>query len=142
MLISIRDTLPRYQWCHAHDSYAMAAIILEDTSSNSRMISKVIAPGGPPDMSAYRAEFTGIFCAIWTINQICMTHDISVGNICLGCDGLSALQSAFGIDKPLSIDDPSYDIVAATHRTLELSPISQTAKHIPSHQDHHTEIKT
>jgi hypothetical protein len=53
-------------------------------------MNKVIAPGGPSDMSA-----------------LCTFFKITSGGIELGCDGLSALYKSFSTPLNLNPKDPS-----------------------------------
>jgi hypothetical protein len=76
------------------DSYATAAVIIVGHSSSNCLINTVIAPGGAKDMSAYRAELTGIYSTIQLINSLCNYHGIKEGEITFGCDGESALNQA------------------------------------------------
>lgn len=52
------------------------------------------------------------------------------------------LQHAFCIDTPLSIDDPSYVIIAAIHHQLSLSLIHQNSKYVAGHQDDHKDANS
>jgi hypothetical protein len=74
------------------DTYTTAALILEDLNTAKRIINKVISPGASNDMSAYKAELTGIFSAIWLVNNLSQKLAVTSRYITLGCGGLSALH--------------------------------------------------
>lgn len=48
-------------------------------------------PGIADHHDAYRSELYGLIGGIYTINQICNTHQITRGYIVLACDGIRVL---------------------------------------------------
>jgi hypothetical protein len=52
-------------------------------------------------MSAYRGELSGLYASIAIINRLCDFHNITSGEITVGCDGLSALQAIFGTRRKI-----------------------------------------
>jgi hypothetical protein len=73
-----------------HSSFATMVLIITDVTGGPRLMNKVIAPGGPSDMSA-----------------LCTFFKITSGGIELGCDGLSALYKSFSTPLNLNPKDPS-----------------------------------
>ncbi len=70
------------------------------------------------------------------IYRICKYYHIN-GNIEFGCDGLSAINRAFSYVSLISVDEPSYDILAAIRHLWAYSPIQWKIRHAEGHQDDH-----
>lgn len=96
--------------------------------------------GGANDISAYRAELTGIYSTVQLIKSLCIYHGIKEGAITFGCNGEAALNQAFSPMLP-SIDAPSFDILATIHLIRKECPIKWTTLHIKGHQDDHQDVK-
>jgi hypothetical protein len=79
----------------------------------------------------------GIFSSVLLTLRICEYFGIQEGRVTLGCDGLSVLQRVFEISYPAKVDEPCYDLLAATHKLLSQSTIQWDTRHIDSHQDDH-----
>jgi hypothetical protein len=60
-------------------------------------------------------------------------YAVTEGGITIGCDGLEALKKSF-IYK-LDIEDPCYDLLAAIHRLMKLSPLTWSFQNVKGHQD-------
>lgn len=115
------------------DSFATAAVIIEGEASSIRPVNTVIAPGGGKDMSAYRAELTGIYTLQWVVS-LCAFYEVYEGGISFRCDGESALIKAFSSSLPF-IDEPCFDLLAAIHKIRKECPIKWNVTHIQGHQD-------
>jgi hypothetical protein len=159
----LQSTPAQFMWCHSHLSivgderalveatkhntliavsdgsyqapYATAAVIIEDIYSKHRNLNKVIVPGGPLDLSAYRAE-------TYRNPLHRLNYKPTLQGAPFGCDGLSALDVAFTSDHPFSVDDPNYDIIVAIHRMISQSPVSWSTKHVSGHQDDHKDFSS
>jgi len=119
------------------DTYAIAALILEDLNTGERKINKEISPGASNDVSAYRAELTGIFSAIRLVNNLCQKLAITSGYITLGCDGLSALQKTLETNPVIQLSEPNFDLLAAIKKEIKASPLVWEYQYIEGHQDDH-----
>jgi len=97
-------------------SFATAAFVMEDLDQRCMIKNKVIAPGGPKEMSAYRAEVTGLLTSIYIVNQLCEFFNITGGRVKIGCDGEAALFQSFHQATPKSVEAPSFDLIMAIHR--------------------------
>jgi len=95
------------------------------TEDHSHLLwGSVVCPGGASDQSAYRSELTGLYVIMTVVNHLCEFYTIEEGSVEIGCDGLSALQTAFEQGTALSTDIPDYDIVGAIYRLRMTSKVS------------------
>jgi len=124
------------------NSYATAGLIITGHDLQTRLTSRVIAPGGPKDMSAYRGELTGILATIQLVSCLCVQHDILDGGITFGCDREAALSRAFSSSCLGKVEESSYDLIAAIQKLLSISTISWQHHHIKGHQDREQGIDT
>jgi hypothetical protein len=100
----------------------------------------VVCPGHSDDQSAYRSELTGLYLIMTIINQLCYFYSIEEGHVEIGCDGLSALQTAFEQGTVLSTDIPDFDLVGAILHLRKTSQVTWTHRHIKGHQDNFSEV--
>lgn len=117
-----------------HKDYGTVAWVLEGDSSLGRLGGTAIAPGGAYDQSAYRSELTGVYAIIMTVKLLVEQHGITSGSIQVACDGLSALNMVFS-DATVSLDEPCFDIILASHLLLQASPLAWNHIHVEGHQD-------
>jgi thiamine phosphate synthase YjbQ (UPF0047 family) len=96
---------------------------------------QAVCPGAAPDMDSYRSELAGIYCIMAVVKKFCSFHHIKEGSIEIGCDGLSALDSAFERGDQLFHDIPSYDLVSAILQLRRCSPLTWSYRHVRGHQD-------
>jgi len=73
------------------------------------------------------------------VNHLCEFYKIEEGSVEIGCDGLSALQTAFEQGTALSTDIPDYDIVGAIYKLRKTSKVSWRHRHVKGHQDEPSE---
>jgi hypothetical protein len=69
------------------------------------------------------------------VKKFCGFHNITEGSIEIGCDGLSALDSAFEKGDQLFHDIPSYDLVSAILHLRQRSTLTWNYRHVRGHQD-------
>ncbi len=117
------------------DQYGMAALVIEGSYQQGRILGKVIAPGGPEAHSPYRSELAGIYATMVAVHNICSFYKITEGNIEFACDGFSALDKAFSYVSMISVDEPSYDMLLAIRQQWAYSPILWKIRHVEGHQD-------
>jgi hypothetical protein len=65
--------------------YGTAAWILEGSTTNIKLIGRVITPGQASDLSAYRCKLSGILAAITFINTLASYHEV-LSEITIQCD--------------------------------------------------------
>ena len=121
--------------------YATAAFVLEDQDRRVLITNKVVAPGVPGEMSAYRGEITGLLSSIYFLHHICGYFGITQGNIIIGCDGSSTLSRAFADTTPASVEAPSYDLLMAIHHFRAKSGLTWQTTWIKGHQDDNTDFE-
>jgi len=93
--------------------YGTAAWTIGDPDTASMLSAKVICPGTEDDHDAYRSELSGLYSIMMIIEKFCDFHEIKEGSIAIGCDGKSALETAFDSGTKLFRDVPSFDLVGA-----------------------------
>jgi len=69
------------------------------------------------------------------VEKFCDFHKIEEGSIAIGCDGKSALKTAFDSGTKLFRDVPSFDIVGAIMRLRRQSRLRWTTRFVKGHQD-------
>jgi hypothetical protein len=69
------------------------------------------------------------------VHHLCIFHNINEGQIVVGCDGYSAIQTAMETDPSLNADIPDYDLVGAIYTLRRASKIVWSFRHIKGHQD-------
>ncbi|MFN9979889.1 MAG: hypothetical protein ACK53Y_08250, partial [bacterium] len=62
-------------------------------------------------------------------------YGVKEGQVEIGCDGLSAIQSAFKKGTLLPTDYPDFDILGAILHLRKILPISISHRHVRGHQD-------
>jgi Reverse transcriptase (RNA-dependent DNA polymerase) len=117
------------------ETFGTAAFVLEGVNSNGRIVNTVIAPGNAHNQSPYRSELTGIYATMVLVQKLCKYYDISSGQIEFACDGLSALNKAFSYVALISVDEPSYDLLAAIRHQWLYSSVQWKIRHVKGHQD-------
>ncbi len=95
----------------------------------------MVCPGDANTHSSYQSELTGLYVILAITNHLCNYYNINEGSIEIGCDGLSALQSAFDHGLYLSSDMPDYDLIGAIYHLRKSSKISWSYRHVKGHQD-------
>jgi hypothetical protein len=92
------------------------------------------SPGEPEDQSAYRSELTGIYgivSTIWTLQ-----HKWScVGEVTVGCDGLSALRQAQKTTDFIDPNVPQFDLIMAIRTIIAQTNWKWNWIHVKGHQD-------
>jgi hypothetical protein len=96
----------------------------------------VISPGVAQDQSSYRTELAGIYSIAFIVMKICQFYHVHEGSVTIGCDGLSALGQVF--DAHVDVEASCHDLILATRRVLQESPIEWKYVHVKGHQDNNT----
>jgi hypothetical protein len=119
------------------DDFGTAAYVLEGETAANRIVCALATPGIPEDQSSFRSELAGLYGIVMMVQAICHQFGITSGGIEVGCDGLIALQRAFGEDFMVTPDikDSDYDLLSATRKILAESPVIWTWRHVEGHQD-------
>jgi hypothetical protein len=117
------------------DTFGTAAWTIGTETEEHLIAGKAICPGGPDHQSSYRSELTGLYAILAITNQMCLYFDIKEGHIEIGCDGQSALQTAFEYEPILSADLPDFDILGAIYYLRKQSRITWSFRHVKGHQD-------
>ena len=94
-------------------------------------------PGREKDQNSFRAELAGILALVLIINYICKEHEITSGEITLGCDCKSALRYCFSDKRLAPCTTPCYDIIRRICQGMARSPINWKQRHVQGHQDDH-----
>ncbi len=115
-------------------SNTTVVIIIENADGSRWIMTKVVAPGGPSEMSAYRGELAGLYASIAVVNRLCNYHNMDEREITVGCDGPSALQAIFQ-DQEENPDDLGYDLIAAYKNELKKANVRWKYKHVAGPQD-------
>jgi hypothetical protein len=68
-------------------------------------------------------------------HQLCLYYRNEAGQIEIGCDGLSALQTALESFPSLSTDIPDYNLLGAIFHLRRRSKITWSYRHVKGHQD-------
>jgi hypothetical protein len=108
------------------NSFGTAAWTIGMETHDGLIAGKVICPGGPGEQSSNRSKLTGIYALLTITHHLCLFYNISEGQIELGCDGLSTIQTAFDKGPFLSSDFPDYDLVGAIYHLRKTSAIFWT----------------
>jgi len=76
------------------DDKGSVAWVLEDSTSLYHLSGHADSPGSPVEQSAYRSELVGLLELVMLIQELSMFHNISEGQVTVGCDNESALNLA------------------------------------------------
>jgi hypothetical protein len=119
------------------DDFGTAAYVLEGETASNRIVCALATPGIPEDQSSFCSELAGLYRIVMMVQAVCHQFGITSGGIEVGCDGLIALQRAFGEDFMVTPDikDSDYDLLSATRKILAESPVIWTWRHVEGHQD-------
>jgi hypothetical protein len=117
------------------DSFGTASWTVGDPEIPDLISGLAVCPGNAKDMDSYRSELAGIYCIVAVMEKFCRYHNLLEGCIELGCDGLSALDSAFKKGYNIFHDIPSYDLVAAILALRRKTTLSWQHRHVKGHQD-------
>jgi hypothetical protein len=116
-------------------SFGTAAWTIGITDHDHYVSGRVVCPGDANTHSSYQSELTGLYVILAITNHLCNYYNINEGSIEIGCDGLSALQSAFDHGLYLSSDIPDYDLIGAIYHMRKSSKISWSYRHVKGQQD-------
>jgi hypothetical protein len=116
-----------------------AAWVITTNDFSPCMSSSVIPPGDAAEQSSYRSKLCGLYTILLILHNLCQFHCIPVGQITIGCDGLSALHTAFSTST-VSISDQSYDIILAIRELRRRLPLKIIYQYVKGHQDDNTPI--
>jgi hypothetical protein len=120
------------------DTFGTVAWTIGTETQECLIAGRVVCPGGQSDQSSYQSELTGIYALLTITHHLCKYYIIVDGQIELGCDGLSALETAFDKGPFLQSDFPDYDLVGAIYHLRKISAVSWTYRHVKGHQDDHS----
>jgi len=110
------------------DTYGTATWVLEGNESAGRISGRVVCPDGASDQSSYCSELCGVYAVLTVVNNLCNYFQVKEDAITIGCDGLSALNSAFDSGDDANLEKPDFDIIAAICAAHWASPITWTKK--------------
>ena len=116
-------------------AYGTAAWIIQDERTGSELTGRMIIPGQPKDLDAYRCELGGLYGITVIIDALCMYHSIKSGSITKACDGDMALKHATNEYDWISPARPHFDLIAAIWSTNARTPLKWESKHVKGHQD-------
>lgn len=111
-----------------------AIVILPNIASNDPLVIQIQTPGPANTMNSYRAELSGIYTIIQTVNRLCDQAHITYGKVKIGCDCSAGLMTVFG-HKRIQPNTPHSDILQAIRKGIQNSPITWERIHIKAHQD-------
>jgi hypothetical protein len=117
------------------DTFGTAAWTVGTEQDGQLMAGRAVCPGGPEHQSSYRSELTGLYVILAITHQLCLYYKIEAGQIEIGCDGLSALQTALESFPSLSTDIPDYDLLGPIFYLRRRSKITWSYRHVKGHQD-------
>ena len=119
------------------ENAATAGFILEDESRSFKIKCSIITPGEEDDMSAYRAELSGLLAAVCFVNSLCQEYDLSDIQYTLGCDGKGAVQSIqYHLDlEKVKSTKKHFDMINSITKNIHLHQSKVSLHHIKGHQD-------
>ena len=94
-----------------------------------------MVPGYYADHQSYRAELSGLYGVVCTVEDICLQHKITDGCIEIGCDGEQAVYKAFDTDRSLTPRSNDFDLLTAIRAKVKKSPLTWKYRWIKGHQD-------
>ena len=115
--------------------YGTAAWIIQDEHTGSELTGRMIIPGQPKDLDAYRCELGGLYGITVIIDALCKYHGITSGSITKACDGDMALKHATQEYDWISPARPHFDLIAAIWSTNARTPLKWDSKQVKGHQD-------
>ena len=122
------------------DEFGTACWIIENGNGTERIIGLIDVPGGDKDHDAYRSELGGLYGIVSAVKILEDIGGIKSGEIEIGCDGMSALNRAFWVEKEeISSKQAHFDIISGIHGLTEESNIQYLTRHIKGHQDDRSE---
>ena len=128
--------------------YGTAGWIAEKKNNiNDIHLAKVSAVSSGPAyiQCSYRSELTGIMAGLCYVTDICLSHNVTHGEITIGCDGLGALDVLSEIIDPnitIKNNRNHFDLLLSIKQLLKFIPhITLKLIHIKAHQDDYYDFK-
>ena len=118
------------------EEFGTACWIIENELGTERIIGLIDIPGSKKDHDAYRSELGGLYGIVTAVDILVEISKLKEGGIEIGCDGMSALNRAFWVDKDdISSKQAHYDMISGIQGMTNDSKIQYSTRHIKGHQD-------
>lgn len=102
------------------DQRGTAALVLQGATSTGKARAVNRVPGEPEDHDSFHSELSGLIGIATLVELLCEYFDIKGGSsVEVACDGLSALNDVFDLQRHVSTKTPHYDLVVATRRIIQ-----------------------
>jgi hypothetical protein len=118
------------------DQRGTAAMILQGATpiGEARAMNRV--PGEPEDHDSFQSKLSGLIGIATLVELLCEYFNITGGAVEVACDGLSALNNVFDLQRHVSTKTPHYDLVVATRQIIQSSAqLTWFYRHVRSHED-------
>ncbi len=116
-----------------------AAWTIESLDGQSYISGTSISPGPLSIQNSYRSELVGLLAIVTKIQQLCLRFHIRHGSCVIACDGFEALRkSIHGNLEWISPSSKQADILSAIIKTVSITPVTYSPRHVKGHQDSHT----
>ena len=111
-----------------------AAFVVEGSTPINRVRAVNVAPGPLKDGDSHRCEMAGLYGMITLSNLIAKRHNVTTGSVRVACDNKHALR-IFEEDYIPDVKHPDYDLVSATWKLIQESPLDFYGEHVKGYQD-------
>jgi hypothetical protein len=91
--------------------------------------------GTGEDVNSYRSELQWIHAMLLGLLAFCTFHEITAGNVNLGCDNLSGVRQGQRDWQKVSLSTAHMDLICTIHVIKAKLPITIYFEHIYGHQD-------
>lgn len=93
-----------------------------------------MTPGDTSSIDSYRAELSGIYGCIATINLLTARFQVTTGSVTLACDCMSAIHRLSQVAE-IRPKTPHHDLLTGIRYLLQVSPVKWHFKYVQGHQD-------
>eukprot|EP00957_Ditylum_brightwellii_P074761 5681802-Ditylum_brightwellii.AAC.1 len=102
------------------------AVFIEYTSS-----------GAAEDQDAYNGELCGLYSIVCEVEQLCVRHKITTGEVTVGYNCIEALKKAMGEDTIYSCCSAQFSLILDIDNKLKMNLLNWRWRHMKGHQDDH-----
>lgn len=115
------------------NEHGTAAWKIESENSIKRIVGLTFVSSFPIDQSAYISELAGLYSIIRVITIIVEVWQMEVSAVTIICDGLSALDKSFEVERLITLASQSCDLLSGIQGMIRPQQIDRNYVHVKRH---------
>ena len=120
---------------HPDLQHGTSAWVLCDPISGKTVYGNNLVPGPRSAQCAHRSKLCGLISVVKHVEQLCQQHQVTQGQIEVGCDGEAAYLAATRYNYQPTTCIGHFDLVTKLHHLIKRSPLQWNFRHVTGHQD-------